>query len=139
MNGEFHQYYFATFKSFGNTDIFVKPFFEFSVASGKLAASVKIYKIFAVFGFYKFKISGRYCKEYGTIAILVVLYFSRLNRVRMNFIFICERNPFVVEIVEYSFGVLFSQRELNFTYATVVHTAVLSKRHARLDDDQRNN
>ena len=106
MNGEFHQYYFATFKSFGNTDIFVKPFFEFSVASGELATRVKIYKIFAVFGFYKFKISGRYCKEYGTIAILVVLYFSRLNRVRMNFIFICERNPFVVEVEKFGFGVL---------------------------------
>lgn len=43
MNGKFHQYSFATLESFRNTDVFVKPFFEFSVASGKLAASVKVY------------------------------------------------------------------------------------------------
>ena len=99
MNGEFDKYSFTALESFGNTDIFINPFFEFSVASGKLAAGVKIYKIFAVFGFYIFKISGRYCKEYSTIAILVVFNFSRLNRVCQNLILISDRNPIVFEIV----------------------------------------
>lgn len=51
MNGKTNNYSFATLESFGNTDILINPLFEFSIASGKLAARVKIYKTFAVFGF----------------------------------------------------------------------------------------
>lgn len=106
MNGKTNKYSFATLESFGNTDIFINPFFEFSVASGKLAARVEIDKIFALFSFYMRKVFGRYRKECRTIAILVVFNFNRLNGVRMNFIFICERNPFVVEVEELGFSIL---------------------------------
>ena len=138
MNSKTNKYSFATLESFGNTDIFINPFFELSVASRKLTARIKIYKIFVVFGFYMFKISGGHCKEYSTIAILVVFNFSRLNRVCLNFISIRKRNPFVVEIVEYGFGIPFSHRKLNFSYSAIVHTAILRERNARLNDNQEN-
>lgn len=138
MDGKTNNYSFATLESFGNTNIFINPFFEFSVASGKLAARIKIYKTFAVFGFYIFKISGGYCKEYSTIAILVVFNFSRLNRVCLNFISICKRNPFVVEVEEFGFGVPFSQWKLNFTDNGVIYAGTLRECNARLNDNQEN-
>ena len=83
MNGKFHQYSFATLESFGNTDVFVKPFFEFSVASGKLTASVKVYPDFSRFRFYLCKIFGRYGQKDSRISILVVFYLRFFNGVSL--------------------------------------------------------
>ena len=136
MNGKFNQHSFATLESFGNTDIFIKPFFEFSVTSGELAVGFKIWPRIPRFRFYSVLSFRRHCEEYGTIAILVVFYLHRLNGVTGHHVKASSWYPLVIEIVEYGFAVPFGKRELNFADNGVVLTVILREHNARLNDYQ---
>lgn len=80
MNGKFNEYSFTTLEAFGNMDVFINPFFEFTLPPGNSHIASSQTGFFALPSLYVQEFRS-ILSEKGTISILVVFYLRLLNGV----------------------------------------------------------